>query len=68
MAEVLAPLNHHGFIPLIAVAFTSLPPCQATRAGLVDYVLNYQQASPTDGLFPKLKSEFGCEFTGICNE
>lgn len=46
----------------------SPPPHQAIRAGLMDYVLNYQQALPTDVLFPKLKSEFACEFVGICKE
>lgn len=34
----------------------------------MDYTLDYQQALPTDGLFPKLKSEFGCEFVGVCKE
>jgi len=45
--------------------FHILPPCQAVGAGLMDYVLTYQQTSPTDGLFPKFKSELGYEFVGI---
>lgn len=52
IGELLAPhLNPQGFLPLVIVVFSH----QAVRAGLMDYTLNYQQASPTDGLLLTLK-------------
>lgn len=59
VAEILAALKPSWVFTTDSCSIHLSPLHQAIRAGLMDYILNYQQASPTDGLLPKLKTEFG---------
>lgn len=56
MAAIPAPQELPHFLPPIVGGFTFylLPPCEAIRAGQMDYVLSYERC-PTGGVFPKLK-------------
>lgn len=52
------PLNSSWVFTIGGFSIHLLPLQQAVRAGLMEHTLNYQQAAPTDSLFPNLQTEF----------